>query len=881
MLELQPDFMPREPGVPKSPAGQYGLLTLLLVTALAYQTRVTAYQYPHWFGHPDKAASPFYVSTDASGIVIKLLAHEALAAGARDGDELLAVQGRRVAGIAVFGEALAAARPGDVLQLALRSREGDGLQPERAVQLTLRAHGQGDLLGLIFFVIMPFFCLLLGFWVAAVRPRDPLAWLLLALMLSFTAFPHPGVETWGPIWRDLGQIYRTGFNITWALGMMLFGIYFPAPFAPDLRPRWWDWCKWVIGVPLAVLAVPSMIEGVGELENLASVMPLERLDTYSNALVSLLSYAGVGVFFASLGTKMGLAGSKDAKRRLRLLFWGANVSLSPIFVLTIIAHYKHVIIEAAVPKWVSAPASLLLFLFPVTLAYVIVVHRAMDVRVVIRQGLQYAVAKSGIRLLRLAVGFALGAAVLGALKGVDRGGLTFYAIIAVGVAVWFGLRHGLEWLHAWTDRRFFRDAYQAEQILSELSDSVRSIGETTSLLVTVAERIAESLHVARIAVLIDGSGPYRPAYALGYPEVPDVTFPPNAVTVRQLGREGNPLRVYFDNPNSWVNRSPELTPEERAQLELLESELLLPLTLKDKLLGFVSLSQKRSEEPYSGGDLRLLKSVAAQTGLALENSRLTATIAEGMARREKLNRELEIAREVQERLFPQRLPPVPGLDYFGKCRPALGVGGDYYDFLALPGGKLGIAIGDVSGKGIAAALMMASLEASLRAEAMRGTDDLCTLIQSVNHLVFDATAENRYATFFYAQYDPSPRRLTYVNAGHNAPMLFRRSGGGGGPLRLEATGTVVGLLPDPPFQQAGLTLQPGDVLVAYTDGVTEAMNSADEEWGEDGMIATMGRADGVCAAETVERIIGAADSFAAGAQQHDDMTLVVLRVLTS
>jgi sigma-B regulation protein RsbU (phosphoserine phosphatase) len=123
--------------------------------------------------------------------------------------------------------------------------------------------------------------------------------------------------------------------------------------------------------------------------------------------------------------------------------------------------------------------------------------------------------------------------------------------------------------------------------------------------------------------------------------------------------------------------------------------------------------------------------------------------------------------------------------------------------------------------------------------------------------------------------------LTYVNAGHNAPMLFRRSGGGGGPLRLEATGTVVGLLPDPPFQQAGLTLQPGDVLVAYTDGVSEAMNSADEEWGEDGMIATMGRADGVCAAETVERIIGAADSFAAGAQQHDDMTLVVLRVLTS
>lgn len=167
--------------------------------------------------------------------------------------------------------------------------------------------------------------------------------------------------------------------------------------------------------------------------------------------------------------------------------------------------------------------------------------------------------------------------------------------------------------------------------------------------------------------------------------------------------------------------------------------------MKDKLLGFISLSQKRSEEPYSGTDLRLLKSVAAQAGLALENSRLTSAIAEEVAHRERLNREVEIAREVQERLFPQKLPPVAGLDYCGKCRPALGVGGDYYDFLALPGGRLGIALGDVSGKGIAAALMMASLEASLRAEAMRGTDDLAALVQNVNRLVYDATAENRYS----------------------------------------------------------------------------------------------------------------------------------------
>ncbi len=317
-----------------------------------------------------------------------------------------------------------------------------------------------------------------------------------------------------------------------------------------------------------------------------------------------------------------------------------------------------------------------------------------------------------------------------------------------GIAVWISVGHWLKRLRVWTDRRFFRDAYNAEQILSELGDKVRSIVETRPLLATVAERIAESLHVARVAVLIDGSGAYRPAYAVAYPSPPEVAFADNDGLIDHLRRANEPAKVYLDDPGSWVYRAPGLTDAERAQLAALDAQLLLPLPVKDRLLGFISLGPKRSEEPYSGTDLRLLKSVAAQTGLALDNARLTSAIARETAQRERLNREIEIAREVQERLFPQHLPAIAGLDYGGKCRPALGVGGDYYDFLALPEGRLGIALGDVSGKGIAAALMMASLEASLRAEAMRGTDNLALLVENVGRLVFEATAENRYATFF-------------------------------------------------------------------------------------------------------------------------------------
>ena len=165
---------------------------------------------------------------------------------------------------------------------------------------------------------------------------------------------------------------------------------------------------------------------------------------------------------------------------------------------------------------------------------------------------------------------------------------------------------------------------------------------------------------------------------------------------------------------------------------------------------------------------------AAQTALAQEVARLTTAIGREMAQRERLNRELEIAREVQEHLFPQRLPPVPGLDYCGHCRPAREVGGDYYDFLELPEGRLGIAIGDVSGKGVGAALMMASLEASLRGQASVG-HDLAELMKRVNSLVYQASSANRYATLFYAEYDPRSRQLSYVNAGHNPPVVLRKS----------------------------------------------------------------------------------------------------------
>ena len=482
------------------------------------------------------------------------------------------------------------------------------------------------------------------------------------------------------------------------------------------------------------------------------------------------------------------------------------------------------------------------------MAYVIVVQRAMEVRMVVRSGVQYAFASGGVRALQ--VGLVTAVVLLTIhFEQQSEHHLEGLAILATGIALVMIVGRLAAQARRWMDRRFFREAYNTEIILTQLSSSVAGIRDTKRLLETVSHRIAESLHVPRIAVLLENGGSYRPAYALGFNgTAPQVQFSKDAATVRTLKRLGSPARIYFDDPQSWVHGTSEF---EKSALKSLETQVLLPLSLDSRLLGVISLGSKRSEIPYSKADLQLLSAVASQTGLALENAHLSESIRREIAQRERLDRELEIAREVQQRLFPQKLPQVVGLDFAGYCRPAQGVGGDYYDFIRLPNGCLGIAVGNVSGKGIAAALMMASLQASLRGQTIKPCETLSETIQHINRLVYEASADNRYATFFYAEYDPERRSMRYVNAGHNPPLICRKREGKHEFLRLEEGGTVVGLFPDYPYLEGHIELASGDIFVAFTDGISEAMNQTEEEFDEERLMQALR----VCPARSAADII--------------------------
>lgn len=722
-------------------------------------------------------------------------------------------------------------------------------------------------------VVTPLACLLLGFYVAAVRIWDPKAWLLLAVLACFSVTADgtdrvDPVMQWHTSFKHVALFYRTAMTYGWFFCTLLVGIYFPERAAWDRkRPH----LKWIMLVPALASYVLIVVNRICVNESPAAQKFIQPIEPVANIVRPIALYSSLVIFLCLMLGKLLTAQDPDDRRRLRVLFSGLAISFVPALLFEAVITR---LLGIHISPWIKLLVYSSLILFPITLAYVTVVQRALDVRLIVRQGLQYALARRGLAILQVAISVLI-VIVIAFLSG----GMSFPQRMMVtfgGIAIIVVMALGARRAATWIDRRFFREDYRSEQILARLSDSVGSLIELPPILTTVATRIAEALHISEIAVFLSERNFYQVAYAIGYSEPPHMTFGDNSPTVQALQRANRPLPVYLDDPRSWAAR---IDGQEQANLDRLGARLLLPLGRREKLLGFLALGRRSAEAPYSSNDLDLLRSVAQQTTLAVENSRLTSTIAAEAAEREVIHRELAIAREVQQRLLPQSCPEIPGLACFATCRPAREVGGDYYDFVELPNNTFGIAIGDVSGKGIPASLLMASLQASLRGQTMAQCDNLEQLMANVNRLIYDASPVNRYATFFYAQYDPVHRRLDFVNAGHNAPLVLRQDNGGCHVRRLDAGGPPVGLLPRAQYQSSSIELKRGDLVALFTDGMTEAWNIREEEWGEEALIAALRSSRNSSPEAIVQSAFRCADDFAGDAPQHDDMTILVLAVV--
>jgi serine phosphatase RsbU (regulator of sigma subunit) len=308
--------------------------------------------------------------------------------------------------------------------------------------------------------------------------------------------------------------------------------------------------------------------------------------------------------------------------------------------------------------------------------------------------------------------------------------------------------------------------------------------------------------------------------------------------------------------------------------------LAVPLRTRREILGVLLLGDRPHRAGFSAHETQVLRAGADQLALMIENARLTKRVVE----QETLRRDIALASDVQRRLLPDAPPRSESVDFAAASVPARRIGGDYYDFVEVRDGRIGIALADVSGKGVAAALIMSVVQASLRIIASESDVSPPRLVARINEFVYRSTPTSKYATFFYAQLDEPRRELRYVNAGHNPPYLFRAGGRSATDAasaeieQLSVGGTVVGMFPEMGYEDATVELHPGDVLLAFTDGVPEAHNPESEEFGEERLQQLPRQTAHLPADEISARISAEMKDWIRDAEQYDDLTFIVMKV---
>ena len=304
-------------------------------------------------------------------------------------------------------------------------------------------------------------------------------------------------------------------------------------------------------------------------------------------------------------------------------------------------------------------------------------------------------------------------------------------------------------------------------------------------------------------------------------------------------------------------------------LQGIRSVLAVPLGVAEKVFGIIYADSPIADGRFTEDHLKVLTTLASVAAIRVENARL----AEARLQQERLERELQLAMEIQQRFQPTAPPVVPGYELQGISFPCYEIGGDYYDFIEREDGRLVIALGDVSGKGTAAALLMSSLHASVHAQA-GSHDTLSETISAVNRYLADNIPSNRFVTLFYAELDPASGALSFLNAGHNPPLIVHAAGT---VEQLASGGLPLGIKRNAEYREGRTQMQMGDVLVIYSDGVTEAASPSGEEFGATRLYEVVSRNMEASAAGVRDRIESALTKFSQGTQAADDITLVIVK----
>jgi phosphoserine phosphatase RsbU/P len=423
-------------------------------------------------------------------------------------------------------------------------------------------------------------------------------------------------------------------------------------------------------------------------------------------------------------------------------------------------------------------------------------------------------------------------------------------------------------------------------VLTAFIDAARSADSYRDALHVVLTSVCDELRVESAALLErrdESPAVYRCLAATGAVDASALAIAADGFLMTRLRSHELPLPFTADELAALCEWAAAHRLDRLAEIRALaiaRVRMAVALRTRNEVLGVLLLGERRQDAGFSSNEKQVLRAGADQFALMIENARLTDRVVE----QETLRRDIALASDVQRRLLPDAPPQVDGVDFAATSVAARRIGGDYYDFIELADGRIGIALADVSGKGVAAALIMSVVQASLRIISSDGDVPPRRLAARMNEFVYRSTPGSKYATFFYAQLDDQRRRLRYVNAGHNPPYLLRAGQQSAADTaapdieELTVGGTVVGMFPEMTYEEASVELYPGDVLLAFTDGVPEAHNPENEEFGEERLRDLLRNVAHLTASEISARISAEMKHWIRDAEQYDDLTFIVMKV---
>ncbi len=547
------------------------------------------------------------------------------------------------------------------------------------------------------------------------------------------------------------------------------------------------------------------------------------------------------------------------KRQIRMVLWGSGTGLGLLFLLILLV----IVVQGwfiADPQRVLVMINVVflgLLLIPISFVYAFGRYRLLEVEASLRRGTRYVISIGLLAALAAGAGFALSMFLK---RQLGEGGSTlaiFVVIIIAGGAIPL-----LRRMKTSLERLFYPERQHLRQMILDFLQQIATLPDKQSFWIQLETRLRNGL-------MVDGVYPAMRSQegdCFLLQDSDPIPFRHDSSLVQRLELEQRPMMV----DEAFAGGVVRFTDEEIGWLKSNRIALILPLIAHGHLIGFIGLGIKTQREDYAAEELQILDTLAPQVAVASENIRL---LEENVDKR-RLEEQLQMARRIQNGFLPHELPPTPGLVVAARNRFCLEVAGDYYDVIPLENGETVLAVADVSGKGAGAALLMANLQASLRTAVGVGTQ-LAGIVARINDLIHRNTPVEEYITFFAGAFDPKTYEFTYVNAGHNPPFLLRRDGS---VKCLDKGGLILGTIPGVPYEQETVKLEPGEMLLMYTDGVSEAMNETEEEFSDERVAKLLQEHATLSPQELLAKLEVDVIDFSGSNEFEDDFTLLAARI---